>query len=272
MQSIKRFCAHVILTGSLFVIQPVCAQWNQCESQPQGAITCSTGAVGVGLTNPAEKLDVNGSIKLSGGTVAAYLGQPVGAPGWLYLTDYATGTKGIKLNLTTGNVGIGTSNPLSKLDVNGDANISGNITLTGNINAKYQDVAEWVPADRELAPGTVVTLDPQRGNHVVASSAAYDTSVAGVVSAQPGIVLGVAGTDKAVVATTGRVNVRADATQHPIHIGDLLVSSDVPGVAMKSEPMMINGRSFHQPGTIIGKALEPLDRGRGEILVLLSLQ
>jgi hypothetical protein len=31
-------------------------------------------------------------------------------------------------------------------------------------------------------------------------------------------------------------------------------------------------RSFHQPGTIIGKALEPLASGKGEILVLLSLQ
>jgi hypothetical protein len=36
--------------------------------------------------------------------------------------------------------------------------------------------------------------------------------------------------------------------------------------------MEINGRQFHQPGTIIGKALEPLDGGVGEILVLLSLQ
>jgi hypothetical protein len=41
---------------------------------------------------------------------------------------------------------------------------------------------------------------------------------------------------------------------------------------MRSEPMMINGRAFHQPGTIIGKALEPLDGGVGEILVLLSMQ
>jgi hypothetical protein len=41
---------------------------------------------------------------------------------------------------------------------------------------------------------------------------------------------------------------------------------------MRSEPMDINGRHFHQPGTIIGKALQPLQSGVGEILVLLSLQ
>ena len=41
---------------------------------------------------------------------------------------------------------------------------------------------------------------------------------------------------------------------------------------MRSEPLMLSGRTFHQPGTILGKALEPLSEGQGEILVLLSLQ
>jgi hypothetical protein len=35
---------------------------------------------------------------------------------------------------------------------------------------------------------------------------------------------------------------------------------------------MVGNRSFHSPGTIVGKALEPLAKGTGEILVLLSLQ
>jgi hypothetical protein len=50
------------------------------------------------------------------------------------------------------------------------------------------------------------------------------------------------------------------------------VTSDVEGVAMRSEPVEIGGRKMHAPGTIIGKALEPLASGTGEILVLLSLQ
>jgi hypothetical protein len=43
-------------------------------------------------------------------------------------------------------------------------------------------------------------------------------------------------------------------------------------MAMKSEPIEIGGRKIHAPGTIIGKALEPLAFGTGDILVLLSLQ
>lgn len=154
----------------------------------------------------------------------------------------------------------------------GNATFGGNVTVAGNIGAKYQDVAEWVPAREELVAGTVVTLDPEKSNQVMASNQAYDTRVAGVVSSQPGITLGEAGTGKLLVATTGRVKVRVDATRSPIRIGDLLVTSDKEGFAMKSRPMMIRGRQIHAPGTLIGKALEPLPRGTGEILVLLSLQ
>jgi hypothetical protein len=66
--------------------------------------------------------------------------------------------------------------------------------------------------------------------------------------------------------------VKVDATSAPIHVGDLLVTSDIAGVAKKSEPLNLNGVQIHRPGTLIGKALEPLAKGQGEILVLLSLQ
>ncbi|HEX8351658.1 MAG TPA: hypothetical protein VF611_01950, partial [Pyrinomonadaceae bacterium] len=142
----------------------------------------------------------------------------------------------------------------------------------GNINAKYQDVAEWVPSKQKLAVGTVVIVDAAGVNHVTASTAAYDTSVAGVITGQPGLLLGEAGEGKVKVATTGRVKVKVDATRFPIRAGDLLVTSGVSGVAMRSEPVSVGGVAMHRPGTLIGKALEPLAKGTGEILVLLSLQ
>jgi hypothetical protein len=174
-------------------------------------------------------------------------------------------------NVVIGSVPSTTDLGARKLYVSGDAHFVGTVS-GGNIQATYQDVAEWVPSTTDLEPGTVVILNTTRNNEVMASVSPYDTSVAGVVSAQPGLSLGIPGEGKEQVATTGRVKVRVDARTSPIAIGDLLVTSALPGTAMKSEPMDINGRRFHQPGTIIGKALEPLDGGVGEILVLLSMQ
>ena len=133
-------------------------------------------------------------------------------------------------------------------------------------------MAEWVPSTEKLSAGTVVVLDSTKSNQVIASTVSYDTRVAGVVSEQPGIALGEKSDSKVLVATTGRVRVKVDASKRAIHIGDLLVTSDIPGVAMKSEPVNLGGMQFHRPGTLIGKALEPLEKGKGEILVLLSLQ
>ncbi|HKV10624.1 MAG TPA: hypothetical protein VJ725_20955 [Thermoanaerobaculia bacterium] len=153
----------------------------------------------------------------------------------------------------------------------GNALFSGTVTGS-NITAHYQDIAEWVPSREPLEPGVVVVLDRREVNHVAASSSPYDTAVAGVVSAAPGVLLGEEGTGRVKVATTGRVKVRVDATRAPIAVGDLLVSSERPGVAMRSEPVEVAGLKIHRPGTVLGKALEPLPGGTGEILVLLSLQ
>jgi hypothetical protein len=156
--------------------------------------------------------------------------------------------------------------------VNGNVLVTGSITGASVIGSVYQDVAEWVPATTDMEPGTVVVLNEERTNEVMPSHRAYDTSVAGVVSAQPGVLLGVAGDSKEQIATTGRVRVRVDATRGAIRVGDLLVTSHIPGTAMKSTPLDLGGIAIHRPGTIIGKALEPLEDGVGEILVLLSLQ
>jgi hypothetical protein len=222
-----------------------------------------TGNVGIGILAPAHKLDVAGNVNASGGLCIA--GDCKTSWSQLEGTSQWT-TSGSNIHYSNGNVGIGTTAPAEKLHV------VGNIHVTGNINAKYQDVAEWVPSTQKLAAGTVVVLDTTRSNHVVASSTAYDTRVAGVVSAQPGVLLGEGGEGRLMVATTGRVRVKVDATRGPIRVGDLLVTSDVEGVAMKSEPVPVGGRPMHLPGTLIGKALEPLESGVREILVLLSLQ
>jgi hypothetical protein len=173
---------------------------------------------------------------------------------------------------TAGNLGVGTASPTAKLHVVGNTTITGNVTVDGNIAAKYQDVAEWVDAVEPLEAGTIVVIDSSATNRVMASASSYDSRVAGAVSAQPGLLLGEPGEGKVLVAQSGRVRVRADARYGAIRAGDLLVTSPTKGHVMRSRPIQMAGQPVHRPGTLIGKALEPLSKGQGDILVLLTLQ
>ncbi|RLA94909.1 MAG: hypothetical protein DRG83_19185, partial [Deltaproteobacteria bacterium] len=89
--------------------------------------------------------------------------------------------------------------------------------------------------------------------------------VAGVVSTEPGFVLG-HGEDtegKALLALIGIVPVKITDEGGPIRPGDLLVVSSTPGYAMRWDP---------EGGEIcglVGKALEALEAGTGTVLALL---
>jgi hypothetical protein len=264
------------LVITLFTATNGMAQWATSGNDISNT---NTGKVAVGTTSPSRKFQVSGDavrFERSGQSIEVNPNYALGnthaaiailenVPLRFILYDNVTSLMVMHLD-TTGNVGIGTTTPSTRLHVVGD------VTVTGNIAAKYQDVAEWVPARRPMPAGTVMVLDTERSNQVMASSSAYDTRVAGVISETPGILLGEAGEGKTKVASTGRVKVRVDATQKPIRVGDLLVTSDSQGMAMRSEPLDLGGIPIHRPGTIIGKALEPMTDGEGEILILLTLQ
>jgi hypothetical protein len=136
-------------------------------------------------------------------------------------------------------------------------NVAGNVTptltmfgangaISGNqINANYADVAERYLADADYPVGTVLVIGGDK--EVTQSNTAGQTSIAGTVSENPGVLMnrGLEGEHVAAVALLGRVPCRVVGV---INKGDLLMSSDFPGVACKLEN--------YTPGCVIGKALE----------------
>lgn len=260
----------------LVVAAPASAQWLTNGTN----VYYNGGKVGIGTSAPSGRLHIVETTNTGIGlfqNVYGLVGFGVDPSGGYLQSDninfsfWAGAQRVLFASSSSGFVGLGTTSPTARLHVVGNATFTGTVT-GGNIAASYQDVAEWVPVTSAIAPGTLVVLDDQKSNHVLPSYAAYDTKVAGVVSSQPGLILGEAGADKSMIATTGRVKLKVDATRGSIKIGDLLVSSGKAGYAMRSEPVQLGDAKFHRPGTIVGKALEPLASGEGEILVLLSLQ
>jgi hypothetical protein len=131
------------------------------------------------------------------------------------------------------------------------------------------DVGDGSP----LEPGTVVSIDPRREGRLVVSHEPCDRRVAGIVSGAGGVRTGMLmGQESSVasgshpVALSGRVYCRATAVNGPIHPGDLLTTSSVPGHAMRvDEPARAQG-------AILGKAMGTLEHGEGLVLVLVGLQ
>jgi hypothetical protein len=289
----------VVLVASFALISAIqgVARAQTCDwnTPVPGKITETCGNVGIGTTTPTAGY----SLETVGGPIRSTRVDAINGPqSALSLVHQTSGQMidgyGVSMvfyhrdvdafdNLvgrisTVRDGGDALSKMVFKIGASGGETERFQITNTGvsaigvPLTANYADLAEWVSVTGSSDPGTVVVIHGGGVNEVEPARKAYDTSVAGVISAKPGIILGEAGDGKATIATTGRVKVKVDASKAPIRIGDLLVTSDREGFAMRSEPVAVAGIRMHRPGTLIGKALEPLDSGEGEILVLLSLQ
>ncbi len=196
-----------------------------------------------------------------------------GASGWqgtaVGLTHDVDNTIGYSGGLwfNNGNVGIGTTTPGYKLDVNG--NLGANcVTIKGGC-----DLVEGFDSQaKDLEPGTLMVIDPAHPGELMPSTSAYDSKVAGIVSGaggiNPGIKMGQDGVmdGKHPIAMTGRVYVKCTTAGGAIQPGDLLTTSDLAGMAMKA-----SDRS-RAPGAVIGKAMSALDKDTGLVLVLVNLQ
>lgn len=129
------------------------------------------------------------------------------------------------------------------------------------------DVAERIDATEALEPGDVVEIDPSVPGQFRKPREGMSRRVAGVISTAPAITLGNnfdSSQDKwednrPLLALAGRVPVKVIAKFGAIEVGDLLISSPIPGYAMKCP------EASECIGAIIGKALEPWNEGAGKI-------
>lgn len=74
------------------------------------------------------------------------------------------------------------------------------------------------------------------------------------------------------VVIQGPALVRASASGGAIRPGDLLSASGVDGYAAKAPKVTVEGMLIAAPGTVFGKALQPLDADRDLIYVFVTLQ
>jgi len=158
-------------------------------------------------------------------------------------------------------VAIGSADPGAyKLHVTGDFYATGNVLAGGGA-----DIAEQFKTAPDTEPGTVMVMGEDGYDSAVPSSKPYDRTVIGVVSEKAAVIMrNIEGSDKSVIALAGSVPVKVTNEGGTIKKGDLLTTSSTPGQAMRAA----NPRS----GTIIGKALEDFNGGRGFIQALINLQ
>lgn len=257
----------------------------------QFLIRASNG-VGIGTNSPAAKLHVVGNGYFDfGATGSVNVATPQGTPGIIGMASNgnrrdiffsnsglslsvsntpSTGgvARGIFIDQNTANVGIGTTSPITKLDVAGTTATNVLEIRGGSDLAEKFDVAN----NTIVEPGTLMVIDDEHTGKLKPSEQAYDTKVAGITSGaggvQPGLTLHQEGVMEGniIVAIAGRVYVKAEAFSSPIKPGDLLTTSSIPGYAMKA-----TDRARAQ-GATIGKAMSELKEGTGLVLVLVNLQ
>ena len=202
-------------------------------------------------------------IKLDGGEGDIVVWDAAGTPLFHFDSQYAALYLG----------GAGNEGDLILRNDNGDQTIKLDGGL-GDILLSNADAAEQfdVVTAADATPGTVMVLTAEGA--LTPSIEPYDSKVVGVVAGagayRPGIVMdhreGEDGAVRVPVSIMGKAACRADASNGPIAVGDLLTTSSTPGHATRVED---RSRAM---GAVIGKALTPLASGTGFVDVLMTLQ
>jgi len=259
------------------------------------------GNVGIGTPSPQGKFEVmgtganpslsaaNGIFYIDGNvTQGLDFGEYTASPWAFWMQTRRNNQDGsswpLAINPLGGYVGIGTNAPSATLSVNSPSIASGNLFVlannsvnkfrvdfggnvftAGTINSGGADVAEEFKTLQYLKPGTVVVMGDSGYKSAKPSEKKNDKTVIGVVSDNAGVIMGqINEASKAKIAMVGVVGVNVTNENGAIKKGDLLVTSDISGRAMRADNP--------QTGTVIGKALEDFNGQEGNIKALINLQ
>ncbi len=225
--------------------------------------------VGIGTITPGFALDVNGKINAQG----------------LSVNGGASINGGISAN--------GAASINGNASVNGSATVNGNLFVNGTISASGSKAGylgeRFIHRSRKpLQRGDVVVLNSKPTTHfygldnripiaeVQLANKAHDTHVCGIVDEPVLDDQQIHGIDRAAVGegniglmvTFGAyAHCKVDATVAPIEAGDLLTTSATRGHAQKLDP-----EAGSPIGSVIGKAMGALAKGKGMIPVLVFHQ
>jgi hypothetical protein len=249
-------------------------------SEPGVSGESSSGFAGVRGTNTADGVGVRGFAK----TNAGVRGDSESGSG---VSGFAKNGDGVRGDSEGGGAGVrGFSTNPDHVGVVGENNAGGfaglfvgNVEIRGflrvsqDIFLQNADCAEDfdIACLEEVEPGTVMVIDSEGA--LKPSNQAYDKRVAGVISGagnyKPGLILDKqqdSSSNRMPIALMGKVYCKVDASYGAIEVGDLLTTSATLGYAMKANDPM---KAF---GAVIGKALRPIESGKGLIPILIALQ
>jgi hypothetical protein len=155
-----------------------------------------------------------------------------------------------------------------RIDKDGKGFFNGGTQLGGQ---DYADLVTVKGRSSDYEPGDVMVISDDPARPFARSAKPYARNVAGIYSTKPGVLgskRGIAdpADNEIPLALTGIVPCKVSCENGPIRMGDPLVTSSTPGYAMKgTDPRRM-------VGAIVGKALQPLAKGRGVIEVLVTLR
>ena len=158
---------------------------------------------------------------------------------------------------------------VARIDATGKGFFNGG---TQNSGADVAESFAVTGSAKNYEPGDVLVISTSTDRTVERSAGAYSSLVAGVYATKPGVLLTEEHIDHDLsgnvpMGVVGVIPTKVCSEGGDIHRGDPIVTSSIPGVAMKADPDKV------KIGQVIGKALQDYHTaGIGKINVLVNIR